>query len=208
MAKVLPTPAWASDDARWRRCGPDKQLKSRDETKYAKMSTERRAFSIELRAKGRRLQGYAAVFHTEARIGDFTETIVPGAFSVTLASGKDVLALVDHDSSKLLARRKSGTLRLSQDARGLEFSIDVPSTSLGNDVLALAERSDLGGMSFAFIPIDEHWDGDHRELRSVDLKEISVVQSWPAYERTTVTARSRPLLVPQVAVRRRYLESL
>ena len=67
---------------------------------------------------------------------------------------------------------------------------------------------DLGGMSFAFVPLRERWDGDHRELRSVDLKEISVVQSFPAYEGTIITARSRPVLFPSVALARRYLETL
>src|SRR5262245_63464323 len=39
--------------------------------------TERRAIVGELRAKGRRLEGYAATFGAEARIGNFTETIAP-----------------------------------------------------------------------------------------------------------------------------------
>ncbi|MPZ36771.1 MAG: HK97 family phage prohead protease [Rhizobiales bacterium] len=169
---------------------------------------ERRAFAAELRAKGRRLEGYAAVFGAEARISDYVETIAPGAFAISLSAGKDVLALVDHDTSRVLARTKSGSLRLSEDSRGLAFDLDLPNTTVANDLLALAERGDLGGMSFAFIPIDERWERDRRELRSVDLKEISVVQSWPAYEGTLVQARSRPVLFPRVAVARRFLESL
>lgn len=170
------------------------------------MSMERRAFAAELRAKGRRLEGYAATFGTEATIGDYTETIVPGAFRNSL--GKDVLALVDHDASRVLARTKSKTLRLAEDSKGLAFDLDVPDTSAGRDVLALAERGDLGGMSFAFIPIEERWDGDRRELRSVDLKEISVVSAWPAYDKTIVQARNRPVLFPRVAVARRFLETV
>ena len=154
------------------------------------MSMERRAFAAELRAKGRRLEGYAATFNVETRIGDFTESIAPGAFRNSLAG--DVVALADHDQTRVLARTKSKTLRLSEDSRGLLFDLDVPATSVGNDVLALAERGDLGGMSFGFIPIDERWDGDRRELRSVDLKEISVVSAWPAYDGTIVQARARP----------------
>jgi phage head maturation protease len=64
-------------------------------------------------------------------------------------------------------------------------------------------------MSFAFVPLDEHWDGDKRELRSVDLKEISVVSAWPAYAATEVTARSiPPAWRPIAAVARRFIESL
>lgn len=57
---------------------------------------ERRAF-CEVRAAGRRLEGYAATFNTEARIGGFVETIQPGAFR---ALGGDVLALLDHDMGR------------------------------------------------------------------------------------------------------------
>jgi HK97 family phage prohead protease len=167
---------------------------------------ERRSLSVELRAKGRRLEGYAAVFGSEAKINDFNETIAPGAFRASL--GKDIVALVDHDATRMLARTKSKTLRLSEDSRGLLFDLDLPATTVGNDVLALAERGDLGGMSFGFIPLDEKWDGDKRELRSVDLREISVVSSWPAYDGTIVQARSRPVLFPRVSIARRYLDTV
>jgi HK97 family phage prohead protease len=75
-------------------------------------------------------------------------------------------------------------LRLSEDSRGLVFDLDVPATSVGNDVLALAERGDLGGMSFGFMigKDGETWDGKKRTLRTIDLREISVVSAWPAYE--------------------------
>jgi HK97 family phage prohead protease len=59
-------------------------------------------------------------------------------------------------------------------------------------VIALAERGDLGGMSFGFRAIDEAWNGDTRELREVELHEISIVQSWPAYTQTEISLRSRP----------------
>jgi uncharacterized protein len=151
---------------------------------------EKRSASLEIRARGRRLEGYAALFGTEARIGNTREIIAPKAFSISLASGRDVLALADHDPAKVLARTKSNTLRLSEDTRGLAFDLDVPDTTLGRDLLALAERGDLGGMSFGFRAVDEYRDGETRQLRQVDLIEISVVQAFPAYEGTTIEARN------------------
>lgn len=168
-----------------------------------------RRFSIELRAAGRKLEGYAAVFGIEARIGSFIEVIRPGAFRGTLETGKDVIALVDHDFSKLLARTKSGTLKLSEDSKGLAFEIQVPGTQLGNDVLELAQRGDLGGMSFGFPPPGkdgERWTGQRRELLNLDLREISVVSSWPAYEGTIIKARSK--MPPRLAAAIRYLETI
>lgn len=156
------------------------------------MTIEKR-IATEVRAEGRKLTGYAATFGNETRILDFHETIAPGAFATSLRSNPDILALVDHDPSRVLARTKSGTLRLSEDERGLKFEIDAPPTTLGNDILAMATRGDLGGMSFGFTVPDggDNWQGDKRELRNVVLHEISVVQSFPAYGGTSVQARSR-----------------
>lgn len=156
----------------------------------ASSNIERRSFS-EVRTSGRKLEGYAAVFNSEARMGSFVETIAPGAFRSALAG--DVLAMLDHDAGKVLGRTRSGTLRLMEDTKGLVFSLDLPDTAAGRDVLALAERGDLGGMSFGFtIPKGgDSWSGERRTLRTVSLKEISVVQAWPAYPDTELALRSR-----------------
>ena len=153
-------------------------------------AVERRSFQ-EVRSSGRRLEGYAATFGSEAQIGSIVETIEPGAFRASIAG--DVLALLDHDTGKVLGRTRSGTLRLSEDSRGLAFALDVPDTQSGRDILALAERGDLGGMSIGFsIPKDgERWSGNRRSLTTVSLKEISVVSAWPAYPDTELALRAR-----------------
>ena len=153
---------------------------------------ERRGAAAGLTASGRTLSGYAATFNDPTAIGGFTERIAPGAFTRSLASGRDVLALLDHRADVLLGRTRSGSLKLSEDAKGLRFELKVPDTAAGRDVIALAERGDLGGMSFGFVATDEAWDGDTRELRSVELHEVSIVQSWPAYQATEINLRSRP----------------
>ncbi|WP_442756600.1 HK97 family phage prohead protease [Methylocystis sp. JAN1] len=177
------------------------------------MRMERRALPLEIRAarsNPRRLEGYAATFGTETRIADFVETIRPGAFAASLSSGRDVLALADHDPQRVLGRTKSGTLRLSEDTRGLAFAIDLPDTQAARDMLALAERGDLGGMSFGFN-VDaggDAWTGNHRELRAVTLHEISVVSAWPAYDGTIVEPRARQRAPLTRHLARRYLEIL
>lgn len=151
-----------------------------------------RRVACELRATGRTLSGYAAVFDQPARIGDFTEVVKVGAFRACLMAGEDILALSDHDPTKLLGRTKAGTLRLAEDHRGLKFEIDVPRTTVGNDVLELVQSGNAGGMSFGFKANEERWTlRDRRELLKVELREISVVSAWPAYDGTSVSARSR-----------------
>lgn len=154
-------------------------------------ATERRAFTeIRAIAAHRRIEGYAATFDSVADFGDFTETIERGAFVASLTG--DVLALMDHDPGRVLGRTRSGTLRLSEDSRGLAFSLDLPDTQPGRDILALAERDDLGGMSFGFLVPKggEKWEGQRRILRAIDLKEISVVSAFPAYPDTSIALRS------------------
>lgn len=175
------------------------------------LAPERRSASIEVRARGRRLEGYAALFGVRARIGTVDEEIRQGAFTGSLSSGHDVLALVDHDPGRLLARTRSRTLRLSQDSTGLAFDLDVPDTGEGRDVLALAERGDLGGMSFGFVvaPGGETRANGVRTLEAVNLHEISIVKAWPAYEGTLVQARSKDTLrAMRLNHARRYLEAL
>ncbi|TVM16685.1 HK97 family phage prohead protease [Oceanidesulfovibrio indonesiensis] len=163
-------------------------------------------YVTEYRAKGRKLEGYAATFNHEARIAHFVEIIAPGAFSGSL-TGRDILALVDHDPTRLLARTRSGSLRLAEDSHGLHFELAIPDTQPGRDVLALAERGDLGGMSFGFsVPEGgERWTGNRRELRAVTLHEISVVSAWPAYDGTVVQARAK---TPRLNIAKLYLETV
>ena len=163
--------------------------------------------TYELRTQGRKLLGYAATFDAETRIGTMSEVIKAGAFRNSLESGRDILALADHDVSRVLGRTKSGTLRLSEDSKGLSFEIDVPDTQLGRDILAMANRGDLGGMSFGFhVPEGgQEWTGSKRTLTRVDLAEISVVSAWPAYQQTSIEARRK---APGLLKIKRYLETI
>lgn len=150
---------------------------------------------VEVRANSdkRTLAGYASLFDSPAEIGGyFVEKIAPGAFDS--AMNADVRALVDHDSGRVIGRTKSGTLRLSQDAKGLAVEIDVPDTTDGNDLWTLVERGDISGMSFGFRVTKQEWDDTDpekpmRTILAVDLFEVSAV-AFPAYDDTTLAARS------------------
>lgn len=176
------------------------------------MTLEHRS-AVEWRASGRGLSGVVVRYGIETRVGRITERVARGAFDAALGAQADILALVDHDPSKLLARTKSGTLRLRSDDVGLHFDLDVPQTQLGADVLALAQRGDLGGMSFGFLVPrggDAVTPEGVRELRAVDLREVSVVQSWPAYPGTTLAARARMTDETRrsLAIMGRFMETL
>lgn len=158
---------------------------------------ERRALAapIEVRAAdtgGRTIAGYAAIFNSVAEIGSyFREQIAPGAF--TKAIKGDVRALFDHDSSQVLGRSAAGTLRLSEDDKGLAVEIDLPDTQIARDLTASMERGDIDGMSFGFMVTRQEWDETQdpplRTIKEVELREVSVV-TFPAYEDTEIALRS------------------
>lgn len=142
------------------------------------------------KVEGRQLIGVAAPYATETRINDFREVIAAGAFARTLSEQRDILALADHDPTRVLGRTKSGTLTLRETAQGLEYALTLPDTSVGNDIRELAARGDIGGVSMGFRAIRDSWQGNLRTLHEVELHEISIVSAHPAYADTTVTLRS------------------
>ncbi len=158
--------------------------------------------------EGRQLVGLAAPYDSETRIGEFRERIARGAFTRTLSESRDILALSDHDPAKVLGRTKSGTLQLEETVHGLQFRLQLPDTTAGRDLQTLAERGDLGGVSFGFRAIKDSWEGELRTLHEVELHEISIVQSWPAYPDTTVALRSRPIRMFMLGPRRAWLETV
>ncbi len=164
------------------------------------VETRRAELRFEAGAAGgsRRLAGRAEVYNVMTDVGRFRERIAPNAFAGTLSGSggegaADVLALLDHDASKVLGRTKAGTLRLADSATALNFEIDAPDTGAGRDAMALAMRGDLGGASIGFIVEEERVEkddaGDVRVIVRAELLEISVVSAWPAYADTSVEAR-------------------
>ena len=141
-----------------------------------------------------RVAGYAAVFNQETNIGGyFTETIAPGAFTSALDRGDDVVLLVNHDGLPL-ARTRSGTLRLTQDERGLYIESELdPSDPDVRAIVPKMKRGDLDKMSFAFIPTRQSWDdsGDmpKRMIEDLQLFDVAIVTT-PAYDGTEVGLRS------------------
>lgn len=165
-----------------------------------KNEIERRNFPVEeLRAitddKGlRHITGYAAVFNSLSDdLGGFREKIDPGAFKRTIKKD-DVRALKNHNTDYVIARTKSGTLKLSEDERGLKIDALPPDAGWARDLMVSIERGDIDQMSFGFMTISDRWETKGKEeirtLEEVHLLDVSPV-AFPAYPDTTVGLRSR-----------------
>ncbi len=151
--------------------------------------------------------GYATTFDSEYEMlggppYGYTESVNPGAFTKTLSDGADVRLLINHDGLPL-ARSKSGTLSLSQDAVGLRVEAKLdPNDPDVQRLMPKMARGDLNEMSFAFRTIRQEWNDDYtrRNLSELSLQggDVSIV-TFPANPATSADLRSLLLLTDRMA---------
>lgn len=144
------------------------------------------------------VEGYFAVFGAryEEFPGEFEE-LMPGCFSRSIEEN-DIRALVNHDSTQVLGRNKSGTLVLREDERGLFGTIRInPKDSDAMNLHARIEREDVTQASFGFFvrgrEVENLPDGKVlNRIVDADLLEISPC-TFPAYPKTHLSAREKNL---------------
>lgn len=153
------------------------------------------------------IEGYFAVFGSDYEIAPgMSESIAPGAFSKTL--GRDVRALVNHDTTLVLGRNTAHTLELREDDHGLWGKIDInPNDGDAMNLYARVKRGDVDQCSFGFDIADEETefrdDGSvHWTIKEVVLYEVSCC-TFPAYTETNIAARAKE----RDEVQRRELEA-
>jgi HK97 family phage prohead protease len=140
--------------------------------------------------------GYAAVFNSDSQPLPFTERIAPGAFRGSLRNRNDIKLLWNHDTASVLGSSRAGTLKLTEDDRGLFVEAMLPNTSVGRDARELISRGDVDAMSFGFTVArgGDEWssDGSTRTLTKINLHEVSIV-AFPAYTATAGSTAVRGL---------------
>lgn len=169
-------------------------------------SKENREFAPHLEGEDSRVVvGYAIVFNQRSRVlydkskkKSFVEIIEPRAVTVDMLNDCDIKFLFNHDNNCLLGRNTFGygSFEYEIDDYGVKFKLELPNTSLGNDVLELVKRGDLSGCSFAFTydkegVVDEKKKDEN--LRTVvkiaQVQDFSIVVD-PAYWGTFVSSRA------------------
>jgi len=167
--------------------------------------------SVELRAAAETekppiVRGYAAKFNSRSEnLGgsshQFFEIIQPGAFDDVL--NDDVRALLNHESSAILARSKNGegSLKIGTDETGLWYEFEAPDTQIGRDLVTSLKRGDIDQSSFSFTveKEGESWeskqDGDGPMVHVRTIKKVARLYdvspvTYPAYPDATVALRS------------------
>jgi HK97 family phage prohead protease len=156
--------------------------------------------ALELREDGRTLSGTVMPYNTEARIGSYTETFRPGAFSDADPAQVPLLAVHDHESLPI-----GRALTLTDGPVGLDAELRVSKTSLGDEVLELVRDGAATGLSVGFIPVEDRWNASRSKVERLRAKLIEIsVTSFPAYADAKIVAvRSEELLrTPRLTVAR------
>jgi HK97 family phage prohead protease len=153
-------------------------------------------FEVRETEEGMTFTGYAAVFNSDSQPLPFIERIAPGAFRGSLRNRNDIKLLWNHDTASVLGSSRAGTLRLTEDDRGLFVEAMLPNTSVGRDARELISRGDVDAMSFGFTVArgGDEWssDGSTRTLTKINLHEVSIV-AFPAYTATAGSTAVRGL---------------
>ena len=137
------------------------------------------------------IEGYAAVFNQATDLGWCKEVIDIRAFDE--CDMKDCCLNYNHGQSKAIARTRNGSLELIVDSVGLKIRAKLIDTTEGIDIYKSVKAGLLDKMSFAFTVKEEKWDydTDTRTITNIDkLYDVSIVDI-PAYEGTSVFARSK-----------------
>lgn len=159
-------------------------------------ATELRVANGDAGANDKRIVGHAALFNSLSEdLGGFREVIAPGAFKDAIMAS-DVRALFNHDPNFVLGRVKAGTLKVSEDERGLAIDNTPPDTQWARDLVTSMERGDIDQMSFGFriAKGGDTWSTTNGQtLRTItkveELLDVSPV-TYPAYPETSVALRS------------------
>jgi HK97 family phage prohead protease len=171
------------------------------EKEIRQLATEKLEVRAALEGSKRTIGGYAVKYNTPTlmrdRWGDeWLEEISSGAFDKSLQN-RNQKSLWNHDTSKPLGSCKSGTLRFNSDITGLNYDVDPPNNSWGNDAYESVSRGDIDGSSFGFICLNDVWSKVQYEGREIykrsiveaELFEVSPC-TFPAYESSEISCRS------------------
>jgi hypothetical protein len=156
--------------------------------------------ALELREDGRTLAGRVMPYNVEARIGSYTETFRPGAFSDAVPAQVPLLAV--HDREQLPIGR---ALTLTDGPTGLDAELRVSKTTLGDEVLELVRDGAATGLSVGFQPVEDAWNATRSRVERIRARLVEIsITAFPAYADARILAvRQEELLrTPRLTIAR------
>lgn len=143
-----------------------------------------------------RLSGYINVIGDVSKTlraangSKFRERIEKGAFKRDLEAAKkenrNILALLNHNHSRVLGNVQDGTLKLEEDDKGLRFDLETRAENV--------QGKEFTGCSFGFFDVCVNTERDrnskmfYRSVNDLELDEVSLLERGytPAYNQTSV----------------------
>lgn len=124
-----------------------------------------------------------------------------GGYKVRLAKNSatftaPALALYNHDFADVIGNTANGTLRiLAADDTGVPVEIDLPDTTLGNDLAVLVAEKYISGMSFSMINgFEDYTEEKQGDQYIINVSKFTVdevtVTPIPAFSATTIDVAS------------------
>lgn len=132
---------------------------------------DRQFFECELKTEGDEgvLEGYGSIFG-KRDLGD--DIVVAGAFSKSLASGRKVRMLWNHDPNKVIGVWES----VAEDRKGLRVKGRIlTSITQGREVYEMVKAGAIDGLSIGYKTIKDRIEKGVRYLDEVLLAEVSLV---------------------------------
>jgi hypothetical protein len=148
------------------------------------------------------IDGYVNAVERESKVlrnrsGTFVEKIKAGAFGRALDRAKrtssEVRVLLNHNYERELTSTRDAKTKIFEDAIGLRCQCEIRDA----EVIQKARDKKLRGWSFGFTALRDNWtkgeneQNSHREVRELDLKEVSILDDTkiPAYDGTSIEMR-------------------
>ena len=125
------------------------------------------------------------------KVRTFLERIKAGVFRTALKRNKNVLVLLNHDNTRVLASTEDGNANLEEDNIGLRAEITITD----EEVVQKARDGKLSGWSFGFIANDDilttEGNDEIRTVTDLELLEVSILDDTkaPAYYGTSIESR-------------------
>lgn len=127
------------------------------------------------------IEGYGSVFDVVDQGGDI---IAPGAFRQSLASGRKVKMLFQHDPSAVIGTWKS----MEEDAKGLRVAGKILTTvKSGAEAYEYVKAGAIDGLSIGYRTIKSMDRNGKRVIMQAELWEVSLV-TFPMNEMARIDA--------------------
>lgn len=119
---------------------------------------------------GLKFSGYASVFNG---VDSYNDTIIKGAYAGTLQDREREIKMRWNHIGPVIGK----WTEIKEDDTGLLVAGELtPGHSLANDVAASMKHGAVDGMSIGYYVTDSEQKGKIRELKEIELIEISVVE--------------------------------